>query len=873
MPPGTRRPAPVPRRKIAVPELPQGFVPRPSLLAHLDGAAATQLVLVSAPAGAGKTLLLADWARSRPDRDTAWVSLDSDDNDPRRLWAAVTTALMTHTTPSRKDRLQALAQSGATHDHGEDVPDLLADALDDADPPGRLVLDDVHELTGPAVLRDLGRLVQRSPAGVQVVLASRADPPFSLPRLRLEGRLHEVRAEVLRFSVTDAATLLTASGLQLSDAQVERLHTRTEGWAAGLRLAALALRRTDDPDGFLTDFSGDERSVADYLTGEVLDGMRPEARELLQQVSICSSVPAMLAAELSGRDDADRVLDELCRETALLQRTAPGEYRVHSLLRSYLTADLVRHRTAMSSRLHAGAARWWSAQHEPVHALRHALRADDPALLADLLRRTGVGLLLAGELGALRRGLATLGPVARRADPWLALLAAIAHLEERALPAAVEAMREARQVWPATADPALEALLASADLLAAGQGRPGGPLPVPRGSAEGTRPEVEALLRASRGMAALSDATGADLDQARSELQLALEFARAEQLGYLEVHTLSALATLAAVLGEHGSMISLAEETVSAAIRHGRHPSAWSADAMAMLAYADLLAGDPAAAQARSAEALSTGEPLPPESAYTLHAVHGAALADRGARAAGLAELRAARLEFGQTAAPPSMRAALAVLEHRVALLQGNVAAAAEARQSLDRWVGETGETVLMRAWADVAAGRGDAGRVLAARLRQPGLPVLLPSTSLEAHLVEAEAALQEEDQRAGDAALDAALAEGEALGVLRPFALAGPRTRDLMSARVAGNGTGPFTRRVTAARAAVNGEAATLLSEREAAVLALLPSLLSAAEIAAEFTVSVNTVKSHIRSIYAKLGVSSRRDAVLQARDRGLLT
>src|SRR4051812_9524578 len=266
MPPPARRPAPVPGGKLAVPELPPEFVSRPHLLDQLDRATAGQLVVVSAPAGSGKTQLLANWVRSRQHQETAWVSLDGDDNDPRRLWAAVTTALIGLSTSPRTDRLRMLTLSG----HEEDVADELVDALDDLSPPVRLVLDDVHELTERGVLRALGRLVQRNPAGVQLVLASRAAPPFSLPRLRLEGRLHELRADVLRFSLPDATAVLAASGIELSAAQVDTLHTRTDGWAAGLRLAALALRRTDDPDGFLADFSGDERSVADYLTGEIL---------------------------------------------------------------------------------------------------------------------------------------------------------------------------------------------------------------------------------------------------------------------------------------------------------------------------------------------------------------------------------------------------------------------------------------------------------------------------------------------------------------------------------------------------------------------------------------------------------------------------
>ena len=162
---------------------------------------------------------------------------------------------------------------------------------------------------------------------------------------------------------------------------------------------------------------------------------------------------------------------------------------------------------------------------------------------------------------------------------------------------------------------------------------------------------------------------------------------------------------------------------------------------------------------------------------------------------------------------------------------------------------------------------------VLESKLYRPDVPTLLPHTVVEAHLLDAEAALQAGDRPAGRAALEAAWARAEPIGVVRPFALAGPCTQELLTARAAGNGRGPFANQVAVARAAVLPDPAVLLSEREQAVLALLPSLLNAREIADEFTVSVNTVKSHIRAIYAKLGVSSRREAVRQAHDRGLLS
>ena len=861
----------VPLSKIAVPELPAEFVPRPLLRQCLDEATAAQVIVVSAPAGSGKTLMLADWVRNGEGPDTAWISLDADDNDPRRLWSAVLTSLLAVPSVAR-DIPVPWPEDSEEDPPVADLLEVVVELLETLDPPVRVVLDDVHELTGREVLNDLARLIRRRPAGVRFVLASRSDPPISIPRLRLEGRLHELRADLLRFTVDDTAALMTATGRTLTPAQVAVLQARTDGWAAGLRLAALALRRTDDTDAFLTQFSGDERSVAEYLTGEILDGLTPETQDFLRVVSVCSPVPAALAAELSGRADADRLLDELRQETALVERTSPGTYRIHPLLRSYLTADLARTRPETYRRSQADTARWWFSRSAPVHALRHAERADDRELITQLVRSSGVTLFLSGELGPLRRALAAAGAEARAADPWLALTAAITHLDARAVTAATAEMSAARLAWPTTPDASLDALRVCAELLATGLGLAVEPLAGLPESGQ-TDPAMEALLHASRGIAEFGNPVGADVELARAEMERALVLARSEDLGYLEVQTLAILASLAEREGDYRTMATLAERAVGVATRRGWFPSAWSAWSAGMLSYADLLGGDPARAAARCEESLGTWDTLPPESAYTLHAVHGAALADQGQRSAGLAEMRSARAEFGETPGLPSMVAGLGVLEHRTALLNGNPEAAAEVADWLAPRIGETGEVLLLKAWTEAAQGRHEAACTTIAPLFEPDASTLLPHTVVEARLVEAEAALHADDPVTGRGALELALAQAETLGVVRPLALAGPATQQLLNSRPAAIGWGPFGARVAAARTAIVAAPASLLSEREMAVLALLPSLLNAREIAAEFTVSVNTVKSHIRSIYSKLGVSSRRDAVLQAYERGLLS
>jgi LuxR family maltose regulon positive regulatory protein len=860
-----------PARKGVVPELPTGFVPRPRLRRRLDEAGADQVVVVSAPAGSGKTLLLADWVRDREQPETAWVRLDSDDNDPRRLWSAVVASLLAVPSAGRDDRLRRLAGIAALPD-GPDVVEELADGLDTLGTPVRLVLDDVHELTGREVLRDLTRVVRRRPAGVQLVLASRADPPVSIPRLRLEGRVHEVRADALAFTLPETTTLLETMGLAMTPPQVAALQSRTEGWAAGLRLAALALRRTEDTAGFLTSFSGDERSVAEYLTGEILDGLDPDTQDFLGVVSVCSPLPAALAVALSRRGDAERVLDDLRQETALVERTPRGSYRIQPLLRSYLVADLARQRPRAHREAQAAAARWWSTNGQPVHALRHAERSGDRDLTASLVRGAGVPLLLAGDLGPLRRALATVGPGARSTDPWLALTAAITHLDARAPAAAAAELDSARRAWPDTPDAGLTALRASAELLASGLGVDVGGSHSSSDDADQDRSDLAALLHASRGAAEFANPGGADVDRARTELEQALDLARALDLGYLEVQSLSMLATLAAMRGDLREMAETAQRAVAAAARRGRHPSDWSAAPMGMLAYGHLLRGDPAAAAACAEEVLGVGDQLPPESAYTLHAVHGAALADRGHLAVGLAEMHAAREAFGSTLAPPSMVAGLGLLEHGVALLSGNPSAAAQVATWLTARVSRTGETLLLQAWEEMAAGRYGAAQALVAPVYDPATPVLLPQTVVEAHLVDAESALHAGDGPAGRASLEKALVRAESVGVVGAHAHAGAHTPELLGTGAARRGRTRFDAEVAAARAALVSRPAFRLSERELAVLALLPSLLNAREIAEEFTVSVNTVKTHIRSIYAKLGVSSRRAAVRQAHDAGLL-
>ena len=858
----------VPHSKITIPPLPGDLTSRSAVSDHLNRVRPGQLLLVSAPAGYGKTLALADWVH-RTGPATVWVTVDRDDDSPR-LWSALLSALSALPSvpvtgsPDRGSRFDAPLGPG-------DFVDEVVEAIESIGAPLRLVLDDVHLMASGEPVRDLARLVHRRPANLQLVLAGRVDPPLSLPRLRLDGQLHELRFDHLRFSVDEAATMLHAAGLDLDPDDLARLHQRTEGWAAGLRLAAIALRRADDPAAFITDFSGDERSMADYLTGELLAGFPPDMLDFLRAVSICAQLSAGLAVALTGRQDAARLLNDLGRETALIERRVSEAYRIHPLLRTYLAASLERHRPAQHRSLHVTAARWWLDADEPEHALHHAERSGDGEQRRALLRRTGVVLLLRGEFDAVRTALDLVRAEDRASDVWILLIAALTHIEERALAAAAAAVRQVRSTWPSDAGADLCALRAGAELLGKCVGlATGEPYPVPA-DLGAVPPELRAVLHAGRGTAELQ--AGGDPESALRELNEALHLARTHGYAYTEVQVLSTIMLLAASRCEYDRMTAAAEEAIRASSIRVRQRSAWTARASAVLGYVDLLEGDPSGARRWTANALDVEhDRMPPETLYALRVVHGAALADEGDRTAGFVELQNARASRSGMLWPPAVPAALALLEHRVMLLHGNLAAAAEIVAWLDRRVGRVAEVALMEALGTLAAGRPEGARATVDPVLSGSLLRLLPHTMVEALLVDAEVALRANQVTHGTAALDRAVALARPLGVVRPFVLAGPHVRSLLGSRPAARGSGLFASRLATARTAVLAEPAAPLSERELDVLTLLPSLLSAGEIAEELTVSVNTVKTHIRSIYTKLGASSRREAVQHAQRRGLL-
>ena len=394
--------------KLCVPRQLPGFVPRPRLVDQLDEGLARELTLVCAPAGFGKTALLADWSQ-RHERLVAWLSLDASDNDPVRFWRHAAAALDT-VRPGVAERVGLLFGPPPPASFEGLVTALINELA--AEPRGvLLVLDDYHLIEAQPVHESLAFLVEHQPADLHVVLASRADPLLPLARLRARGELTELRVADLRFTKDEASALLReALGSTLLDEAVAALAARTEGWVAGLQLAALSLRHQPDIDGFVNTFSGSHRYVLDYLTAEVLEQQPQPVREFLLETSVLERLSGPLCDAVTGRTDGQEMLEAI--EGANLFLVPLDEmrswWRYHQLFADLLRARLQQQQPRRERELHRSAAAWHEGHGLVDDAVRHALAADDAAWATRVVERHFDELYLRSEEATLQRWLAAL---------------------------------------------------------------------------------------------------------------------------------------------------------------------------------------------------------------------------------------------------------------------------------------------------------------------------------------------------------------------------------------------------------------------------------------------------------------------------------
>jgi LuxR family transcriptional regulator, maltose regulon positive regulatory protein len=415
------------------------LIDRGDLVAALDRAAARKVTIISAPAGSGKTSLLRAWARGpgRP-RRLAVLQVQRDQQDAQQFWLALLGVVRRATgADSGAEPLAATPDFNAPAMAGRVVSELA-----DAHGGITLVVDDLHELNSAEALAQLTGLLGSLPPQVHAILATRHDVRLGLHQLRLAGELAEIRAADLRFPERETRELLDASGIALSAAGVALLYQRTEGWAAGLRLAAISLAGHPDPERFVAEFSGSDRTVAEYLLAEMLDRQPPEVQDLLLRTCPLDRVNGELADLLTGRPGSERILLDLEDANAFVESTDPGRtwFRYHHLFADFLRLELRRTLPDQVPVLHRRAAEWFAQHGEVAEAVRHMQAAGDWADAARVLADQSFSLTLDGQAQTMQALVRAFPP--HQDHPELALVRAMSdlaqgHLDETAAHLAV----------------------------------------------------------------------------------------------------------------------------------------------------------------------------------------------------------------------------------------------------------------------------------------------------------------------------------------------------------------------------------------------------------------------------------------------------
>jgi LuxR family transcriptional regulator, maltose regulon positive regulatory protein len=876
-------------------------VSRPGLFGRLEAA---RVAVVSAPAGSGKTVLLRSWigAAGLGDR-AAWVPVARGEGDPQRFWLSVLGALR-RTAPG--SGLVRELTAAPDLDGWTIVERLLKDlaALEDR---LWLVIDDVHELGSAEARRQLELLLMRAPDELRFVLATRQDVRLGLHRLRLEGELTEIRADDLRFSLGEARELFQEAGVVLPEPALVLLHERTEGWAAGLRLAVLSLAGHDDPERFADEFSGSERTVAEYLLAEVLERQSEEVRRLLLRTSVLERISGPLADALTGGSGGERVLQDLEEANAFVVALDARRswFRYHHLFADLLQLELRHTGPGEVTALHSAAAGWFAEHGFAVEAIRHAQGAQDWSMAVRLLADHWPGLQLGGQAATVHAILAGFPAGAAAADAELAGLVAADELARGSLEVAERflglAARGSASV-PAGRRGQVQVLLGVVRLLLARQ----------RGNLPAVAEEAQRLQTMAETPDAAQSGIGEEL-RAQALISLGITEFWAARLGWAERHLeegvalareigrpfleFSGLAYQAAVATYRSSLAQAAERSMQAielARRHGwtDEPAAGIADMI--LANAMAWQGRPEEAEPwiQRAERTVKAE-AEPAARLGVHYVRGVLELARGRDADVLAAFRAAERLAGLLPIPHLLGTpARAHLLHALVRL-GETEHAEQALAGLSEQDRERGEIRIAAAALRLAQGDPHAATAALAQVLDGSAPVNSWIWLVDAFMLEAIARDALGDPGAAGRAVERALDLAEPDGALAAFLLhrapgllerhAPDCTKhavliaeilNLLSREPAKHG-GPRGMVFALAREDHAGPSPRLaepLSQSEVRVLRYLPTNLSAREVARELSVSLNTVRTHMRHIFAKLGVHRRTEAVTRARALGLL-
>jgi LuxR family maltose regulon positive regulatory protein len=863
------------------------LIDRGDLLAALDSAAARKVTIISAPAGSGKTSLLRAWADRPGQRHRlAVVQVQRDQQDAQQFWLALLSAVR-----DASGTTSGAEPPAATPDfNGQAMVDRVLSELADAHEGVTLAIEDLHELNSPEALAQLARLLTNLPPHLHAILTTRHDLRLRLHQLRLEDELAEIRAADLRFTERETRELLEASGIALSEDGAALLHQRTEGWAAGLRLAALSLAGDPAPERFVAEFSGSDRMVAEYLLAEMLDRQPADVQQLLLRTSLLDRVNGELADLLTGRPGSDGILLELEDANAFVVSLDPGRtwFRYHHLFADLLRLELRRTLPGEVPELHRRAAEWFNRHGEVAEAVRHTQAAGDWPGAARLLADHSLSLTLDGQAQTMQALVRAFPPGADH--PELALVRATVDIAQGRLDEAAAhlAVAEAHvRTTPPDRRRRLHVAIASLKLSLAGR----------RGNFASVVEQARFLASPLTGPSDEDIALGSDLravalmnlgiveewslglPDAERHLQEGAVLAREIGRPYLEVACLAQLG-FASKFRPVAITRRRCQEAIALADRHG-----WGADPVAAPALVTLAANLTLTGEFNEAErwlqrtnrALQTD--TGPGIRLLTHTVGGLLLAGRGRYREALEEFRAAERQRAQLEGSHVLAGQVTGWMLATQARAGLPGEARAGLAALDEGEARSGEVRTALAAICLAEGEPAAALSAVASVLDGTAPVIGYTTVMEGHLLAGLAHRQLGDQRAANQAAEHALALAEQDRLLMPFVMTDsaklletlPPYETAHAALLA-----DILDLVHGSSLAANDQSAPPLTEElspgELRVLRYLPTHLSRTEIAGELSVSPNTVSTQIRSIYAKLGAADRSAAVRRARELRLL-
>lgn len=873
--------------KLQIPRMRATSVSRPRLTDRLvtgleEG---RRLTVVSAPAGYGKTTLLAEWL-PLSGRRCGWLAVDEQDNEPVRFWTYLIAALQ-RAAPGLGESAMAAFQAPQPPAFDAVLVELINE-ITEGSHALLLVLDDYHLIASPPIHEAVSFLVENLPVQLHLALATRSDPPLPLPKLRAKGQLTEMRLVDLRFTPAEASAFLNrVLGLELSTEDLNRLETRTEGWIAGLQLAALSMRGREDLKGFIEAFSGSHRYVLDYLAEEVLNHQPEGVQEFLLQTSILQRLDGSLCDAVTGRVNGQEMLERL-EEANLFLVPLDDErhwYRYHRLFADLLRTRLEDGDASAVAELHRRASRWYE-QNGAIHdAVAHAHNAGDVQRLQQLIEMHGMPLLMRGELATLLMWISELPEDVLAGSPEIGTLHAWALLLTGQAQPLESRLRQVEQVLDRARSDDLGGQVAAIRAYQAAQlGDAAKTVSLAQSALEQLaekNEEIRSVVLFVLGGAHLLSGNVAAAGTAMSE---AGAMGRRAGNIHLAVPALNALAGIQLMQGQLKRSWQTAQDAVEVATLPSGQVLPIAGGALSSLAELAYERDEVEKALDYARQGITLGERWGNQDTVISGYLTLAQVLEGMGQFAGAGEaIEDAEQLARSTVTMPTMKAALRVAQGRLWL-------ATDRRSAAQRWADETPDEPIhtmrvseLLTLARVRLTVGDVGSTVALLER---LISLARAQALQAVLIEALALLAlshsaVRDELGALEALVEAVQLGEVEGFVRRFVDLGQSLVPLLRLVASRGVSVPYVRRLLAAFARSTGPtaepAATQpladpLSERELEVLGLIATGSSNQDIARKLFITVSTVKSHTNHIFGKLGAKSRTEAVARARDLGLL-